>query len=185
MPVSEWTDLGCVWTHKSHARFRDAFPGRYLALQLRSFDTTFPSTQGDVRAAFVNINTHSKLRIVDDRFLAVGSANFNHRGMVYDTEAAVVVLNTTWVREARRRVLGNMLGPTIPLSDDSGKWFQKLKDVASVNDAVRAAWAAQGDKAKLSGGALPRHLRPLGFLYSLDFRDKSKCLFESVGPDMT
>lgn len=185
MPVSEWTDPGCVWTHKSHARFRDAFPGRYLMLQLRSFETTTPNAAGDMRATFANINTHSKLIIVDDRFLSVGSANFNHRSMVYDTEAAVVVLDGTWVRSARRRILGNMLGPTISLSNDVSAWFTKLKDVASVNDAVRAAWLERGDKVRFSDGQLPRYLKPLGFLYALDFREASKCLLESVGPDMT
>jgi hypothetical protein len=70
------------------------------------------------------------------------------------------------------------------VSDDLGVWFKKLGDVARANDNIRGLWAAKGGQVELKGGALPNYLQPLGFVYTLDFRDAAKCLLESIGPDI-
>ena len=62
-----------------------------------------------------SVMVHSKLMIIDDRFLTVGSANLNRRSMRFDTEANLHLLGDTEERRAtiaglRHRLLGEHLG---------------------------------------------------------------------------
>lgn len=65
--------------------------------------------------ATASVMVHSKLMIVDDRFLTVGSANLNRRSMRFDTEANLHLVGDTEERRAviaglRHRLLGEHLG---------------------------------------------------------------------------
>ncbi len=184
-PINEWTDPGCAWTYKSHALFETKFPGRYVLLQLRSFDTVVTWGIDETEARWANIDVHSKMLIVDDKFLSVGSANKNNRGMLYEGEMNVAVLDPTWVREARRKIFANLLPAGTAPTDDVATWWTQLAQAAAANDAVSAAWTAEGDDISLDGAPLPAKYTPQGFVYSLDFGPESDCLIESVGPDMT
>jgi hypothetical protein len=183
-PVNEWADPGCRWTYESAGLFAKEFPSRFLFLQLRSFDTQVTWGVDETDAHFVDMDVHSKLFVVDDKFLSVGSANKNNRGMIYEAELNVAVLDEAWVRLARRRVLANVLRGGQP-SDDADAWFDQLAAAAAYNDAVYARWDAEGMDISLDGAPLPNDLRPRGYVYTLPFEDVSECLFESVGPDMT
>lgn len=62
-----------------------------------------------------SVMVHSKLMIVDDRFLTVGSANLNRRSMRFDTEANLALIGDTEERcrtiaGLRHRLLGEHLG---------------------------------------------------------------------------
>ncbi|MBL8603024.1 MAG: hypothetical protein JNK72_13960 [Myxococcales bacterium] len=183
-PISEWTDPGCAWTRRTHEQLLTRFASRYQLLQLRAFDTQVTFGFDETDAHFVDMDVHSKLLIVDDVFLSVGSCNKNNRGIVYEGELNVAVFDRAWVRAARRRVLANMLPANAALSDDPVAWFDSLAAAARYNDTIRANWTAEGDDISLDGRPLPTMYAPRGFLYTLPMRQLSQCLIEDIGPDM-
>ena len=183
-PVSEWTDPGCAWTAQSHALFKTNFPDRYMMLQLRSFDTVVTWGVNETESRYQNMDVHSKMLIVDDKFMSVGSCNKNNRGIVYEGELNVAILDATWVRDARRRIFENMLPAGTAATDDVATWWNQFEQAASWNDSVYANWEAEGFDISLDGSPLPAEYTPDGFVHSLDFDPLSECLFESVGPDM-
>jgi phosphatidylserine/phosphatidylglycerophosphate/cardiolipin synthase-like enzyme len=184
-PINEWTDPGCAWSYRTDSQLEAAVPGRYHLLQLRSFDTVVTWGWDETESRFADIDTHSKILIVDDVFLSVGSANKNNRGLIYEGEMSVAIKDAAFVKEARRRILANILGPNAVVSDDVTAWKNQLVNAAAWNDGVSAAWDAEGGDISLDGAPLPAAYAPRGFVYSLDFRDVSQCFLEDVGPDMT
>lgn len=183
-PIDEWTDPGCFQTYAADEAFRQHVPGRYLLLQLRSFDSVVTWGWDETEARFVDIDVHSKLLVVDDVFLSVGSANKNNRGMIYEGEMNAAVLDGSWVRAARRRILENVLGPGVAPADDAAAWWAQLEAAAAVNGAVADAWDAEGGDLDLDGAPLPAAYTPRGFAYPLAFRSPDYCLIEDVGEDM-
>jgi len=184
--VSEWTDPGCEWTANSYHDLINEFGvSRVKFLKLVAFDTQVTYGFDETDARFVDMDVHSKMLIVDDKFMSVGSANKNNRGMLYEGEMNVAVVDPTWVRTARRRIIEN-LAPNLNLQyvDNFGVWWTKLSEVAAWNDYVRAKWAYEGDDLDLDGAALPGVYQPLGFVYNLSFRTADYCLIEGVGADM-
>lgn len=184
-PVSEWTDPGCAWTHASHQLFATNFPNRYQMLQLRAFDTQVTWGFDETDAHFLDMDVHSKMLIVDDVFMSVGSANKNNRGIVYEGEMNAAIVDRDWVRAARREILANILPSTAQVSDDVSVWFGQLADAATWNDYVYDNWDDEGWDLDLDGDPLPTMYSPEGFVYSLQFRTVDDCLIEDVGPDMT
>ncbi|MCD6497625.1 MAG: hypothetical protein J7M25_04880, partial [Deltaproteobacteria bacterium] len=187
-PVDEWTDPGCEWTHATHQQLLAAFPNRYRTYQLRAFDIVDVGWGIDeTDSKFMDMDTHSKLLIVDDKFLSVGSCNKNNRGIVYEGELNVAVLDPTWVRDVRRRIFANILPDGTPATDDVATWWQQLEDAATWNDNVYDNWDAEGWDIDLGDGTdpLPAAYTPQGFIYSLGFRTVNDCFIEGVGPDMT
>ena len=183
-PVSELADPGCAWTHRTDEELERRFPGRYRTLTLRAFDTVVTWGFDETESRWADIDIHSKLLIVDDTFLSVGSANKNNRGVVFEGELNVAVVDRAWVRDARRRVVANILGGGA-LSDDPAEWIGELDDAARWNAGVAAAWRAEGEDISLDGAPLPVAYTPLGFVYPLAFGPLSECFFETVGPDQT
>jgi phosphatidylserine/phosphatidylglycerophosphate/cardiolipin synthase-like enzyme len=179
-PVSEFTDPGCYWTHATDEALRDAFGDRYRTYQLQTFSTApgfgFDETDG----VFVAMDIHSKLMIIDDVFLSVGSCNKNNRGYVYEGEANVNVLDERWVTTERQEIIGNILGVAFTPSD----WVAELERSAARNDTVYEAWDDEGFDLDLDGDPLPFAYDPRGFAYSLEFADPSDCLIEPIGPDI-
>lgn len=184
-PINEWTDPGCAWTYRTDTALETALGSRYTLLQLRSFDTQVTWGFDETDARFVDMDVHSKLLMVDDTFLSVGSANKNNRGAVYEGEMNIAVVDHAWVRDVRRRVLASYLAPGTTIDDEPAMWISQLLTAAAWNDGVRQAWTDEGDDLDLDGDPLPASYAPRGFVYSMDFGDVSDCLFESVGPDMT
>jgi phosphatidylserine/phosphatidylglycerophosphate/cardiolipin synthase-like enzyme len=184
-PINEWTDPGCAWSYRTNTQLEAAVPGRYHLLQLRAFDTVVTWGFDETESRFEDIDTHSKLLIVDDVFLSVGSANKNNRGLIYEGEMSVAIKDAAFVREARRRVLQNLLGAGVVVSDDATQWKNQLLNAAAWNDGVWNAWDNEGGDISLDGAPLPAAYAPRGFVYSLEFRDVNECFLEDVGPDMT
>ncbi|MBN1772784.1 MAG: hypothetical protein JXB32_16055, partial [Deltaproteobacteria bacterium] len=143
-PIAEWTDPGCYWTYRFDQELRTRFPDRYRTYQLRSFDTQVTWGIDETECRFLDIDVHSKLLLVDDRFLSVGSCNKNNRGLVYEGEMNAAVLDDATAREARRRVLANLMPGTTP-TDDVPTWWAQLENAAAWNDQVRENWADEGD----------------------------------------
>jgi phosphatidylserine/phosphatidylglycerophosphate/cardiolipin synthase-like enzyme len=61
---------------------------------------------------------HSKITIIDDRWLTIGSANLNEHSLFNDTEMNVVVSDPETVLATRRRIFAEHLD--LPLSEVSG-----------------------------------------------------------------
>jgi phosphatidylserine/phosphatidylglycerophosphate/cardiolipin synthase-like enzyme len=184
MPISEWTDPGCEWTAKTYNDLKAAVGDRVTFLQARTFDSVVTWGIDETESRFRNVHTHGKISVVDDKFLSVGSTNKNNRGLVYEGELNVAVLDATWVKEQRRRLLAAMLPPGTTPTDDSAEWIAQLREAATWNDSVYQNWEAAGGDISLDSAPLPAEYVPRGFLYSLDFRTSDYCLLESVSPDM-
>lgn len=183
-PINEWSDPGCAWTRRTHEDLLARFPTRYSMLQLRAFDTQVTWGIDETEAHFVDMDVHSKMLIVDDVFMSVGSANKNNRGIVYEGELNVAVYDPAWVRAARRRILANLLPEGWAVSDDAVRWHRQLLDAAEYNDNVRERWLDEGDDISLDGAPLPAEYAPRGFVYQLPMRGVMRCLIEDIGPDM-
>ena len=183
-PVDTWTDLGCEWTTKSHELFASRFPSRYMMLQLRSFAAVANAAGKRLEGTFADMDVHSKMLIVDDTFLSVGSCNKNNRGLVFEGELNVAVVDRSWVADARRRILQNLLGPDTTASDDPDSWWVQLQQASERNDETYARWQATGFELDATDTNLPAEYLPHGFLYSLDFPPPADCFVEDVGPDM-
>jgi phosphatidylserine/phosphatidylglycerophosphate/cardiolipin synthase-like enzyme/uncharacterized membrane protein YdjX (TVP38/TMEM64 family) len=90
--------------------FTDRFVAAGVADRLRIL---YPSVEDDETSAAVMV--HSKVMIVDDRFLRVGSANINNRSMGADTECDLAFEATTgdhrdFICGLRRRLIGHFCG---------------------------------------------------------------------------
>ncbi len=184
-PINEWTDPGCAWTYRTDTELENALGDRYTLLQLRAFDTQVTWGFDETESRFLDMDVHSKLLIVDDTFVSVGSANKNNRGAIYEGEMNIAVVDRVWARDVRRRVLASYLAPGTTITDDVAGWISQLVTAASWNDLVRANWTAEGDDLDLDGDPLPSSYTPRGFVYAMDFGTVDDCLIESVGPDMT
>ena len=158
-PVGTWAPE-CRPSYAANELFRTRYPGRFVSLQLRAFDA-------DTRE-FGDMDVHSKMLIVDDVFMSVGSANKNNRGMVYEAELNVAVADPV-VASWRKRIVSNLLGGA-PAAEDAKAWVDALAAAARANDA---AYASQGASA------------PVGFAYGLVMGAPSTCKMQSVGDDET
>ncbi|MFN7696295.1 MAG: phospholipase D-like domain-containing protein [Deltaproteobacteria bacterium] len=184
-PINELTDPGCEWTYRTSQELATRFPTRFHPFRLRSFDTQEVFGFQETEARFVDVDVHSKLLIVDDVFLSVGSCNKNNRGVTYEGELNVAVYDAAWVREARRRVLALVLPEGVTPSDEARRWVEQLATAAAWNERVREEWDATGGDLDLDGDPLPMSYQPEGLLYPLVFDVPDECLLEGVGPDMT
>lgn len=185
-PIDEIADPGCEQTYLMAQALSTAFPTRFHLLQLRAFDTQVVSFGFDeTEERYTDFDVHSKLLIVDDVFLSVGSANKNNRGIVYEGELNVAVYDRAWVTAARERVLSLILPEGVTPAASASAWVTQLEEAAAYNDAVWSRWDAEGGDISLDGDPLPAEYTPRGFVYSMDFDVPSECLIEGVGPDMT
>jgi len=185
-PISEWTDPGCYWTHVTDALFDASFPGRYFLYQLRSFDYVDVGWGIDeTESRFADIDTHTKCLMVDDVFISAGSTNHNNRGLVYEGEMNVAILDGDFVREARRRIFENILASTSIDSDDMAVVTGCFQQAAAWNQQVWYNWESESWDLNLDGAPLPEEYRPVGFLYPLDFATPGDCLIEDISPDLT
>ena len=128
--------------------------------------------------------THSKLRIIDDTYLSVGSCNFNNRGYKYEGELNVSVLDATTARQARREVYANLVGPYWweYLTDDPHNNFIVLQAAADSNQELAEYWTDNAPLMTLDEADewWPDY-RPSGFLYPLEIANDWEW---DVGPDL-
>lgn len=184
-PVNETTDPGCFWTYTTARDLATRFPDRFHLYQLRSFDVQVTWGIDETESRFQDMDVHSKILIVDDVFMSVGSCNKNNRGIVYEGELNVAVYDPAWVTRERRRLLGLILPDGTTPSDDVAGWIGQLDDAASWNQYVWDNWDAEGGDISLDGAPVPMMYSPEGFVYPLVFGLPSDCLIEGIGPDMT
>ena len=184
-PVGAW-DGGAKFSYLADATFRDLFPDRYLLLQLQVVDlvTDDGYLWDDVDLYVQPIDTHSKLRLVDDVYLSVGSCNVNNRGYLFEGELNASVLDEGFTTRARRRVFENLVGPELSayLSDDPQNNFDLLRTVADYNAELLDWWDRYGedldaDEAEEAWATA----QPYGFVYPLEMPRDYRF---DVGPDL-
>lgn len=187
-PVDEWLDPGCEWTYRTHQQLLNEFgTSRYRTYQLRTFDYVVTWGIDETESRFLDIDTHSKMLIVDDEFMSVGSCNKNNRGIIYEGELNAAILDAEWVGGQRRQILESILPDDVSVGDDVDVWWRQLEEAAAYNDAVYQRWADEGwdiDNGDGSGPVAEEYL-PRGFIYTLSMGDVEDCFLEGVGPDMT
>jgi phosphatidylserine/phosphatidylglycerophosphate/cardiolipin synthase-like enzyme len=187
-PVSEWTDPGCWQTHLVNQKLAQLFPSRYRTYALQAFDyvdTDCTFCVDEVDAHFVGMDLHSKLVLIDDVWIEVGSCNSNNRGLLYEGELAVVMHDPARVKEARDAVFGNMLGSAYVKGTAPKDLIPLFDAQAKKNQAVFDLWDDEGMDLDLDGDPLPQKYKPSGFVYPLKFGAPDDCFIENVGPDVT
>jgi len=184
MPVSAY-DGGARYTWETHHAMRSAFGERYRLLQLRTralvLDEGLFWDEAWVEAE--PIFTHSKLRIVDDRYLSVGSCNFNNRGYKYEGELNVSVLDDGFTQRARDRIFSNLVGAEWAswLSDDSQNNLDVMALAAEANLERERWWDDNARDLSLDEASDEwQRSAPSGFLYPLEIEDD---YWFDVGPD--
>ncbi|MBW2257630.1 MAG: hypothetical protein JRI25_23955, partial [Deltaproteobacteria bacterium] len=184
-PVST-LDGGAKYTYLTDQLFQDLVPDQYLLLQLKNFDVV--AEEGwfwDTRELYVqNLDVHSKITIVDDRYLSIGSANKNNRGFLFEGELNVAVLDDQLARDARERIFRNLVGPALAnqISDDADANFQLLQQTAVANDELVADWKIWIETLDIDTVLdLAAIYRPDGFVYPLTVADD---YWFDVGPDL-
>jgi len=155
-------------------------PEQYATYTLKSFDwsrgwadetTDDEEDPPDVQRHLIPQSLHSKLVIIDDRYLSVGSANKNNRGMLFEGEANLAVLDDAWVRAARTRVLRNILGPRFApqLTDNFDQTWELLRQAAAWNETTTDWWGDEAFRMSVAEAqAAELTTWPSGFLYPLE-----------------
>jgi len=87
---------------------------------------------------FVDTMVHSKVMIVDDRWLRIGSANLNNRSMGADTECDLVIeaknaRQRRMIERLRNRLLGEHCGST---ADDVAELMEDSTSLVTVTDIL-------------------------------------------------
>lgn len=186
--VSEWTDPGCYQTAIAHQRFRSLFPDRFRLYRLRAFDyvrTDCTFCWDETEAHFVDFDLHSKIVVIDDEYLEIGSCNSNNRGLLYEGELAIAVHDDTWVKAQRKRIFEAALGPGYNGDMPYRDIFAAFDERANENQRAYALWDDEGMDVDLDGDAVPAEMIPSGPLYPLSFDVPDECLIEGVGGDVT
>jgi len=186
--VSEWTDPGCWQTALQYERFRQLYPSRFRIYSIQSYDvvrTDCTFCFDETEAHFVPMLVHSKMVIIDDEFMEVGSCNSNNRGLLYEGELAVAVHDAAFVSAARERIFANVLGPGQAGDMPPSAMFQAFDAVAGKNATAYARWDDEGMDLDLDGDPIPSGWTPSGFVYPLVMDAPDECLIEDVGADVT
>lgn len=183
-PVSDW-DGGAKYSYLADETLGARYPDRYLLLQLRTsaLYTDIGTIWDTVEVITQDMDTHSKIRIIDDRYLSVGSCNFNNRGYKYEGELNVSVLDDSTATSARQRVFENIVGDAWVdlLSDDGRNNLDVLALAAEDNQTVLQWWEDHVDDLDVDSAQDQwERYRPSGFVYPLEFSDDY--VFD-VGPD--
>lgn len=177
-------DPGLQWTVDNDQRFR-VFGDRYLTVQLVATDLYLDVgvIWDTVELVEQPIFTHSKLRLVDDRYTSVGSCNWNNRGYKYEGELDVAILDAGVTRGVRRRVLEEIVGPAWApyLSDDMQNNLDVVRVAAADNEDIAAWWRDDGEDLDVDEAIdLWADYAPSGWVFPLEFGDDWTI---DVGPD--
>ncbi|WP_374585720.1 phosphatidylserine/phosphatidylglycerophosphate/cardiolipin synthase family protein [Pseudoduganella sp.] len=111
------------------------------------------------RWRYREIYIHSKLMIVSDAFLTLGSANLNQRSMAVDSELNISICDPSHARDMRQRVWGLLSGGEVTGGNGTARDiktdFEKWQVIANNNLAKRSDKSGNGEKRALTGFILP------------------------------
>ena len=111
------------------------------------------------RWRYREIYIHSKLMLVDDVFMTLGSANLNQRSMAVDSEINIATDDYRVARNLRKRVWrmhsGGLVdgggGTKAEIVDAYGKWVKLMKD----NRRKEKSYSEKSTDKKMTGFLLP------------------------------
>lgn len=120
-------------------------------LNVSAFDTD--------RWRYREIYIHSKLMLVDDVFMTLGSANLNQRSMAVDSEINIATVDYRVAGDLRKRVWrmhsGGLVdgggGTKAEIVDAYGKWVKLMKD----NRGKKYSYSEAAIDKKMNGFLLP------------------------------
>jgi phosphatidylserine/phosphatidylglycerophosphate/cardiolipin synthase-like enzyme len=142
------------WDNDRHVqRLRKADHGRGI-VSIYSLYASGPN-MGECPFAYRAIYVHAKTTIIDDEWLAAGSANLNNRGLITDGEIDVVVREPGLARRVRQALWAEHLG--LPLAEVEAADAVDLADHAWTAAAGRNAEIMQHGEQPLVG-ALHRYV---------------------------
>ncbi len=177
-PVA-YMDPGRKWTAIEHQRYQREFPNRYLLLTMKSSD--FRRDGSDMVAKFADVDIHSKMFIVDDRIMSVGSCNKNNRGVIYEGEANLLIRDEAFVSEHRKQIFRRLTGPGFDAQlEDPHAAFELFDALAERNQRVFDLW--EDLDGELPSRQFNDGLRPQGILFPLEVPNK---WWFDVGPDFS
>jgi len=111
------------------------------------------------RWRYREIYIHSKLLLVNDSFLALGSANLNQRSMAVDSEINIATDDPAHARDVRKRVWSQLSGGLVDGGNgtdaDINEAFQKWERLMNDNKAKKLAKSQSGDRRQMKGFLLP------------------------------
>ena len=120
-----------------------------LEVSVARLRTSGPDSGG--KMAYREIYIHSKLMIIDDAFITVGSANLNERSMSIDSEINIAATGQLYAADLRQRVF-TLMSTDIPGSGDPKElpaMFRRWNDLMASNDDQRQ------NGAQMKGFLLP------------------------------
>lgn len=111
------------------------------------------------RWRYREIYIHSKLMLVDDVFMTLGSANLNQRSMAVDSEINIATIDRRVARDLRKRVWrmhsGGLVdgggGTKAEIVSAFGKWAKLMKD----NRGKKNSYSENSTDKKMTGFLLP------------------------------
>ncbi len=98
------------WSRECYERIARMKPGFEL------YGLYAASRRADGELVVEEVDNHAKLMIVDDLFLSVGSCNMNDRGLEFEGELNLAVVDAELVKEARLHIFRTHLGGDARLS---------------------------------------------------------------------
>ena len=128
---------------------------KVLTLTLASSGMVNQPSSPDKRMGYRDIYIHSKLMLIDDGFITVGSANINQRSMAVDSELNLATNSVREARALRQRIWSN-------LSDgkyDGGGGTEK--EIAMTFEKWKALAQENADEKSLGKDMLKGFLIPL------------------------
>ncbi len=178
-PVGYW-DPGRKWTALANTQFVKTFPDRYLLLTLTAH-ALVNDGRGNVEARFAPVDIHSKMLIVDDRLMSVGSCNKNNRGLIYEGEANLMIHDPDFVRSERQRIYARLVGERLwDRVVDAEEAFDVFTQLALRNQQVQMWWDDEDFEVPASR-VTPERL-PEGLVFPLEVPDS---WWFDVGPDFS
>jgi len=180
-------DGGAKFSYISDATFQNLFGDRYILMHLRTADLYLDDgfLWDTVTLYEQLIFTHSKLRLIDDRYVSIGSTNMNNRGYLYEGEMNVEILDPELATSLRREVFSQLVGERWEnwLSDDPSNNLAVFRMAADENAEILDWWRSWGStldvneaNEEISSGRWPS-----GFVYPLDF---SPNYWWDISPDL-
>jgi phosphatidylserine/phosphatidylglycerophosphate/cardiolipin synthase-like enzyme len=131
-PVKSDNWLGAIAMDTARARLRESMRRHDPQKRFRMYHPVTPKGEP--------IYVHSKLMIVDDQMMRVGSSNFNNRSMRYDNECDVAfeALDSEALRTKLRDLKNNLLAEHLGVSvDDVFDAIEREGSVIAAVDALR------------------------------------------------
>jgi len=111
------------------------------------------------RWRYREIYIHSKLLVVNDSFLTLGSANLNQRSMAVDSEINIATDDPFHARDVRKRVLSQLSGGVIDggngTAADLDKAFERWTKLMESNKARKLEKSQSGNRRQMTGFLLP------------------------------